>query len=183
MQFCTSTILMCATRAHMSDIEWSKLTSHFEHRVTFSETDGLGFVHHRCVAVWFEQAREVYFRQYGVAASVLYREGKYLAVRQMNVRYDNFMAYDDALSIRVALTKLGRVALDFHYRVDNLTTGKLAVRGHTNLVAVEDRGTKVPPALGRIQFDRAPFQKLLLDADQFYGAPQGAWQPPRWEGE
>ncbi len=166
----------------MSTIDWNKVTGHVEHRVTFSETDGLGFVHHRSVVVWFEQAREDFFRRYGVPAVTLFREGKYLAVRQLNVRYESFMAYDDALSIRVALTKLGRVAFDFHYRVDNLTTGKLAVRGHTNLVAVENRGLQ-PPTLGRIQFDRAPFQKVLVDADAFYGAEQGAWQPPRWDPE
>ena len=39
---------------------WDEVTAHVEHRVTFSETDGLGFAHHRCVVVWFEQARETF---------------------------------------------------------------------------------------------------------------------------
>jgi acyl-CoA thioester hydrolase len=160
---------------------WDEVTAHVEHRVTFSETDGLGFVHHRCAAVWFEQSREAYFRRFGEPAPVLLKRGWYLAMRQLNVRFDNFLAYDDHLSIRCALTKLGRVALDFHYRVDNLTTGKLAIRGHTNLVAVEPTPEGAPPTLGRIRFDRAPFEKVLVAADEFYGAPQGAWQPPRWE--
>lgn len=160
---------------------WDDVTAHVEHRVTFSETDGLGFVHHRCAAVWFEQAREAYFRRFGVPAVELFRKGWFQAIRQLNVRYDNFLAYDDHVSIRVALTKLGRVACDFHYRVDNLTTGKLAVRGHTNLVAVEPQPNGKPPALGRIRFDRAPFQKLLVDPDELFDAPQGAWKPPRWE--
>lgn len=163
---------------------WDDVTAHLEHRVTFSETDGLGFVHHRCAAVWFEQGREAYFRRFGTSAGELFRRGWFLAMRQLNVRFESFIAYDDALSVRVALTKLGRVALDFHYRVDNLTTGKLAIRGHTNLVAVEAQpGRGEAPALGRIRFDRAPFQKLLVDTDEFFGAPQGAWQPPRWDPE
>jgi hypothetical protein len=83
----------------------------------------------------------------------------------------------------VALTKLGRVACDFHYRVENLTTAKLAARGHTNLVAVEERVRGEPLALGRIRFDRAPFEKVLVDADEFFGAPSGAWKPPRWDPE
>ena len=61
---------------------WDEVTSHFEHRVTFSETDGLGFVHHRCAAVWFEQAREGFFRRFGAPAAELYRKGWYLALRQ-----------------------------------------------------------------------------------------------------
>ena len=160
---------------------WDDVTSHLEHRVTFSETDGLGFVHHRCAAVWFEQARETFFRRYGTSAVELYKRGWYLALRQLNIRFDNFIAYEDQLSIRCALTRLGRVAADFHYRVDNLTTGKLAIRGHTNMVAVEAPNPGVMPQLGRIRFDRAPFQKLLVTVDDFYDAPQGAWQPPRWE--
>ncbi len=160
---------------------WDEVTASLEHRVTFSETDALGFVHHRCAAVWFEQTREVYFRRYGMAALELYRRGWYLALRQLNVRFEQFVGYEDQLSIRCALTKLGRVALDFHYRVDNLTSGKLALRGHTNMVAVEPGAQGELPKLGRIRFDRKPFQKCLVSVDEFFDAPQGAWQPPRWE--
>jgi acyl-CoA thioester hydrolase len=162
---------------------WDDVTAHLEHRVTFSETDGLGFVHHRCAAVWFEQGREAYFRRFETAAAVHFRRGHYLAMRQLNVRFESFIAYDDVLSVRVALTRLGRVALDFHYRVDNLSTGVLAIRGHTNLVAVEDKARHEPPALGRLRFERAPFEKLLVDTDAFFDAPQGAWKPPRWDPE
>ena len=160
---------------------WDDVTAHLEHRITFSETDGLGFVHHRCAAVWFEQGREVYFRRFGVAADELFEKGWYLAMRQLNVRFESFLGYQQRISVRVALTRIGRVACDFHYRVDNLTTGKLAIRGHTNLVAVDDKGKGQPPALGRLRFDRTPFEKLLVDPDDFFDAPQGAWKPPRWD--
>jgi acyl-CoA thioester hydrolase len=162
---------------------WDEVTAHLEHRVTFSETDGLGYVHHSCAAIFYERAREVFFRRFGMSAIELYKRGWYLAVRQLNSRFDSFIGYEDQLSIRCALTKLGRVAADFHYRVDNLTTGKLAIRGHTNMVAVEAPNPGVLPQLGRIRFDRAPFQKLIVTADEFFDAPQGAWQPPRWEAD
>lgn len=147
---------------------WDSVTAQVEHRVTFSETDGLGYVHHRCAVVWFEQARESYFRRFGMSALELYQRGWYLALRQLDIRFDNFIAYDDHLSIRCALTKLGRVAVDFHYRVDNLTTGKQAIRGHTNMVAVEARAPGAMPTLGRIRFDRTPFQERLVAVDDFY---------------
>ncbi len=162
---------------------WDDVSERYEHRVTFSETDGLGFVHHRCVAVWFEQARENFFRRFGVAAVELYRRRWFMAIRQLNVRYDSFLAYDDQISVRVALTKLGRVSCDFHYRIDNLTTGKLAVRGHTNVVAVDGGVNGDIPRLGRFRFDRSPFEAVLVDADDFFDAEQGAWRPPRWDPE
>ncbi len=163
--------------------ELNDKTASCELRVTFSETDGLGFVHHARAAVWFEMAREAYFARFGVPAGELYRKGWYLAVRQLNVRFDNFVAYEDRLSVRCALTKLGRVACDFHYRIDNLTTGKLALRGHTNLVAVEAEAVGLMPKLGRIRWDRKPFEALLVDVNTFFDATPGAWRPPSWEGE
>ena len=169
------------TFCYSPPMDWDAVTAHLEHRVTFSETDGLGAVHHRCVVVWLEQAREAFFRRFGVPAAELYQRGWYLAVRQLNVRYDAFVGYDAKLSVRVALTKLGRVAADFHYRVDDLSQGRLALRAHTNLVAVERRAPGEAPSLGRLRFDRAPFQPLLVSADDFFGAAQGAWRPPRWE--
>jgi acyl-CoA thioesterase FadM len=104
-------------------------------------------------------------------------------MRQLNVRFESFIAYEDVLSVRVALTHIGRVACDFHYRVDNLTTGRLAIRGHTNLVAVEEKAPNEPPVLGRLRFDRHPLEKVLVNADEFFDAPQGAWKPPRWDPE
>ena len=67
-------------------MNWDDVTGHFEHRVTFSETDALGYVHHRCATVWFEQAREIFFRRFGLSALELYQRGWYLAVRQLNSR-------------------------------------------------------------------------------------------------
>ena len=96
------------------------------------------------------------------------RKGLYLAVRELKVHYDSFVAYDDRLEIRCALTRLGRVALDVSYRVDNLTTGKLCVRGFSNMVAVEARGPGEPPALGRIRFDRAPFLPRVVSEEAFF---------------
>jgi hypothetical protein len=109
------------------------------------------------------------------------RGGRLLALRQLNVRYDHFVAYEDKVTIRVALTKLGRVACDFHYRVDDVTTGKLAIRGHTNVVAVRVRAPGEPPTLRSLGDERAPFAPLVVDADAFLDAPPGAWAPPRWE--
>lgn len=138
-------------------------------RVTFSETDAVGAVHHRCAVVWFERAREAYFRERGVGVAHYAAQGLYLAVRELTVRYESFVRYDDELEIRAALTHLGRVALDVSYRVDNLTTGALAVRGTTTMVAVEDREGSPIPVLGRIRFDRDPFLPLVIPRSDLFG--------------
>ncbi|MBX7101404.1 MAG: acyl-CoA thioesterase [Myxococcaceae bacterium] len=138
-------------------------------RVTFSETDAVGAVHHRCAVVWFERAREAYFRERGVGVASYAARGLYLAVRELTVRYDSFVSYDDELEIRVALTHLGRVALELSYRVDDLTTGALALRGTTTMVAVEARPPSPVPVLGRIRFDRQPFVPLVIPRAALWG--------------
>ena len=76
---------------------WDDVTAHLEHRVTFSETDGLGFVHHGNVASWFERGRETFFRRFHQTPAELTRSGHWLAMRQLNVRYDSFVGYESGL--------------------------------------------------------------------------------------
>lgn len=140
----------------------------FQKRVTFSEVDALGYVHHSHAAVWFEQAREHYFRHFGVPVAELAKQGIYMAMRDLTVRYEEFVGYDDVIEVRVAMTKLLRVSMELHYRVDNLRTGKLAVRGSTAMVAVENKKPGEPPGLGRIRFDREPFMQRLVTPGEFY---------------
>lgn len=140
----------------------------FQKRVTFSEVDALGYVHHSNAAVWFEQAREGYFRHFGVPFADYAKRGIYLAMRDLQVRYEEFVGYDDLIDVTCVLTKLLRVSCELHYRVDNLRTGKLCVRGSTGMVAVEDKIVGEPPGIGRIRFDREPFLQRVVALEDFY---------------
>ena len=140
----------------------------FQKRVTFSEVDALGYVHHGNAAIWFEQARETFYRKFQIPFVELSKAGVYLAMRDLTVRYEEFVGYQDLIEVRVAMTKLLRVSLELHYRVDNLRTGKLAVRGATTLVAVETRRPGEPPTMGRIRFAREEFLPRVVSADELY---------------
>ena len=144
------------------------VTASIHHRVTFSEVDAVGAVHHSCAAVWFEQAREAYYRKFDIDFVRLSKAGYYLAVRKLEIQYDAFISYDDELRVTTALTMIGRVHLDMHYRVDNLTIGKLAIRGKSNMVAVQEKGRGQVPVLGRLAFDRAPFLPRVVTVDQLF---------------
>ena len=60
------------------------------------------------------------------------------------------------------------MSLELHYRVDNLRTGKLAVRGATTMVAVETKVSGEPPGIGRIRFDRSLFLPRVLGLEELY---------------
>jgi YbgC/YbaW family acyl-CoA thioester hydrolase len=142
------------------------LVASVEHRVTFSEVDALGAVHHSRAPVWFEMSREAYYRKFGVEFVRLSKAGFYLAVRKLSLQYDSFIGYDDLLRITCALTMIGRVHLDLHYRVDNLTTGVLAVHGSSNMVSVEQKEPGKLPVLGRLAFAREPFLPRVVKVEE-----------------
>jgi acyl-CoA thioester hydrolase len=144
------------------------LTASIEHRITFSEVDALGYVHHSRAPVWFEMSREAYYRKFGVEFVRLSQAGFYLAVRKLQAQYDSFIGYDDVIRVTCALTMIGRVHLDLHYRVDNLTTGVLAVRGMSNMVSVEEKQRNKPPQLGRLAFERGPFLERVLKVEELF---------------
>ena len=149
------------------------MTVAFQKRVTFSEVDAVGYVHHANAAIWFEQAREAYFRKFEVPVLELARKGIYMAMRDLHVRYEEFVGYDDVIEVRVAMTKLLRVSCELHYRVDNLRTGKLALRGSTGMVAVEAKAPGEPPGIGRIAFDRAAFLTRIVPPQELYPPEDG----------
>ena len=146
----------------------------FQKRITFSEVDAVGYVHHANAAIWFEQARETYFRKFQIPFLELSKAGVYLAMRALQVRYEEFVGYDDVIEVRVAMTRLLRVSLQMHYRVDNLRTGKLAVSGSTTLVAVETKRPGEPPGIGRIRFGREDFLPRLLTLAELYPETGGS---------
>jgi acyl-CoA thioester hydrolase len=150
------------------------VTASIEHRVTFSEVDALGYVHHSRAPVWFEMAREAYYAKFGVEFVRLSKAGFYLAVRKLELRYDAFVGYQDQLRITCALTMIGRVHLDMHYRIDNLTTGQLAVRGMSNMVSVEEKEPGKPPQLGRLAFERGPFLPRVVKVLDLFPEDQHA---------
>ena len=154
------------------------LTASIEHRITFSEVDALGYVHHSRAAVWFEMAREAYYRKFDVEFVRLSKAGFYLAVRRLQVQYDAFVGYDDVIRVTCGLTMIGRVHLDLHYRVDNLTTGHLAVRGTSNMVSVEEKDPSKPPQLGRLAFERAPFLPRVVKVEELFPEVEGALFSP-----
>jgi acyl-CoA thioester hydrolase len=136
-------------------------------RVTFSEVDALGYVHHSCAAVWFERAREAYFRKFGLPPAELAKHKSLLAMKTLNVEYDSFIGYDHLLEVRVVLTQLLRVSAQMHYRIDNRSTGALAVRGFTQLVAVQLKEDDAPPGLSRIHFREAFLPRVVRSEDFF----------------
>lgn len=112
-------------------------------RVRFGEVDLMGIVHHAQYLSYFELGRIEYLRRRGLTYRALIDQGLHLAVISVQVAYKKPARFDDALLVETRLTELGRVRVEFGYRLlfeaqpDN-DTCELAT-GRTVLACIDDR--------------------------------------------
>ena len=101
-------------------------------RVSYRDTDQMGFVYYANYLVYFEIARTDLLRQLGGS----YREweeekGVFLPVRQALCEYHAPARYDDLLEITTRVARWTRAALDFEYECRRVEDGALLAEGTT----------------------------------------------------
>jgi len=132
---------------------------HFDYvtRVRYAETDRMGVSYYANYLVWFEAARTEYFRALGFVYADFEKQGIFLPVVEAYCRYNHPSSYDDELTVRTVVSKLGKSSIRFEYQLfknlnEALKTSTKAVpivTGHT-VHAFIDRDFKpirVPEAL------------------------------------
>ena len=89
----------------------------FPHRVTYAETDKMGFVYYANYLIYFEIGRTELIRSLGRPYSDLEGEGFYLPVIEASCRYLRPAKYDDLLTIRTEITEFKGARLGFRYNI------------------------------------------------------------------
>lgn len=122
--------------------------------VRYAETDAQRIVHHASYVVYFEEGRSAYIRQRGTSYAELERQGFFLAVMDLNVRYRQAVEYDQSVTTRCWVTDLKSRTLSFEYEIVLADSGALCVTGITRHVCLNREGavTRIPEAwLAHIQ--------------------------------
>ena len=123
-----------------------------EIRVTYKDTDQMGYVYYGNFFTWFEMARTEYFRSRGVIYKNLEAEGYYLPVHEARCEYHVPVRYDDIVKVKTFITKIGRTSLTFGYQItkddsaSSLATG-LTIHCFTNKAG---RPVKIPEIIRKI---------------------------------
>lgn len=95
----------------------------------YYETDMMGVIHHSNYIRWFEEARLDFLEQAGFAYLKMEEEGVIIPVLAIDIKYHNFVRYEEEVSIFVKLINYSGVKLKLGYEIyrnrDNLlcTTG------------------------------------------------------------
>ena len=118
-----------------------------EHRVTYAETDRMGFVYYANYLIYFEIGRTEYIRSSGMAYKDLEDMGYMLPVLEASCKYLKPARYDDVLTIRTTISEFKGIRLGFSYEI--LRDGIKLVEGTTDhaFVDTEGRPRKLSPEI------------------------------------
>ncbi len=113
-------------------------------RVRYCECDPMGVAHHASCVPWFEIARTDLLRAHGMTYAELERDGVFLVVTRMDVRYRRPIRYDDLLDVRVRVGGGSRIKIRHEYEIVIVEPGDgrkgrigdVAVGGFTEIACV-----------------------------------------------
>lgn len=111
-------------------------------RVTYAETDKMGYLYYGRYADYYETGRVEALRALGFVYREMEESGIMMPVLDMQTRYRKPAFYDDMLEIKTMMTELPTVRISFAYEIYN-PEKKLLNEGKTTLVFY-DRVKKRP---------------------------------------
>ena len=113
------------------------------HRVSYGETDTMGYLYYGEYLHVFERARSAYFRTIGMSYNEVEAKGFLLPVREASLRYRRPSRYDDLLYTRCAVSELSRASLTFVYGIYAEDREELRVTGFTQHALTDRQGRPV----------------------------------------
>ncbi len=86
-------------------------------RVRYAECDPFGVAHHSSYVPWLEEGRTELLRETGVTYAQLEREGVFLVITKLELRYRRPVRYDDLVEIRSTVVGGSRIKIRHTYEV------------------------------------------------------------------
>jgi len=116
------------------------------HRVSYGETDAMGWVYYVEYLHFFERARSQLIREQGMSYAEVERRGIMLPVREASCRYRSSARYDDLIYVRAGVSEWGRASVKFTYQVYDEAKKRILAEGFTHHACVnsQTRPTAVP---------------------------------------
>ncbi|MHC1726733.1 MAG: acyl-CoA thioesterase [Syntrophobacteraceae bacterium] len=126
--------------------------THF--RVTYADTDAMGFAYYGNYLKWFEIGRTEWFRNTGTSYRDLEGKGLFLPVVEAHCSYVKPAFYDDLLTIGTSFKFAGHARLRFDYEI--YRDKELLTQGYTQHVCMNSgRKVQKPPDFLRDLLDSA----------------------------
>ena len=114
-------------------------------RVTYGDTDKMGFVYHANYFRWFEIGRSEMFRYLGVPYKSIESKGFFLPLSEVHCKFNSPSQYDDILLIETSLDTNIKAGMKFDYRIFSEDGKKILAKGYTKHACVDRSGRIVRP--------------------------------------
>ena len=126
-------------------------------RVTYADTDRMGFVYYAHYLRWFEIGRAEMIRSLGISYLEMEEAGVSLPVMEAQCRYLKPARYDDRIALETGVADLGRASVAFAYRVLRVGDEEPLALGRTEhcFLGRDGRPVRPPPPIAEI-LNRAP---------------------------
>ncbi len=115
------------------------------HRVSYGETDTMGYLYYAEYLHLFERSRSEFIRNMGMSYADVERLGIMLPVREAQCRYRRPARYDDLIYIRAGISEVRRASLVFVYNVMDAERKALLAEGMTEHPCTNHEGRPVRP--------------------------------------
>jgi acyl-CoA thioester hydrolase len=116
-------------------------------RVRYGETDQMGVVHHANYLLYVEESRTSLMRDRGLSYADLERRGFGLPVRRAELRFRAAAFYEDELTVRTRVDRIGGASVAFESRIERPKDGVLIAEARIELACVDLRSPSRPPVM------------------------------------
>ncbi len=118
---------------------FDELTTSFDFRVRFNETDPLGIVWHGNYIKYFEDGREAFGRKYGISYLDVQAAGFSTPIVKMHCEHKKSLRYGETGRIETSLVDTPAAKMIFLFKIYN-AHNELVCTGETTQVFVDTKG-------------------------------------------
>lgn len=114
------------------------LSSKSEIKIKFNEVDPLGIVWHGHYIRFFEDGRESFGEQHGLAYMDIYRKGYVAPIVKINCDYKKSLEYGDRITIETTYVNSPAAKIIFNYKIVLNKTGETIAEGNSVQVFLDN---------------------------------------------
>ncbi|MBR5706036.1 MAG: acyl-CoA thioesterase [Bacteroidaceae bacterium] len=99
--------------------------------IRFSEVDSMNIVWHGSYVMYFEDAREAFGQNYGIAYLDIFGNGYYAPLVDLSFKYKSPITYDMKPEITITYKPVDAAKIVFDYEITNPENGEVLATGHS----------------------------------------------------
>lgn len=121
----------------MKDDEMKQLKTSKEFEIRFSEVDSMNIVWHGSYALYFEDAREQFGKEFGLTYMGYFDNGYYAPIVELNFSYKKPLLYGQKARVDIFYRNIPAAKVVFDYEIRLITDDSLIATGSSTQVFLD----------------------------------------------